>query len=550
MSFGTQYKTASYQTDTKNLLGLVQKLKSEFPHLLLLDIFARENYRGHALPEGVSNRPTIDFFLEYRFLDIDSLENINISMGVQNDRYVPSIAGLFVNASWCEREAYEMYGIGLQNETRTNLLTPPVVGERSFPFRRDKFEDVDGPAWGPFQMDKSFFRPRSVEKNAPENFYMGKILGPIIACPNGPVRLLMDIEGESIKKAYLEVGFSHRALEKKLEGKSVNEIPLYLERLSHLAPHYGSYLSAFFFETLFHITIPERAQGIRMAILEMSRIMSHCVALENLFYTYDQHLPLTVMKWARAKCCELFLELSEGNYFGDLIIVGGLKRDIPRTFPIKCLAFVHELNNHIVSVASYLHHNQAWLAHTQLVPLDHHLGLRYGVLGPNIRASGINLDFRKRIKPYFYSEIDFDIPLGVTGTTHDRTLIRMEEIKQSLRIISQVLDHVPEGDILSRNLNAEIAQKMAAVFPVDETFIPRHRAMVEGPEGPLMLEIYFQPNRLLITAMSDLKIERFRFLSGGFMAAQCLPNVLSDQPHESALGALYSFNINFAEVDR
>ncbi|HAZ14290.1 MAG: hypothetical protein A2X86_18870 [Bdellovibrionales bacterium GWA2_49_15] len=530
MSFGIQSKTSDYHTNPKGLLKLVQKLKTEVPHLLLLDIFARENH----------NEETADFFLEYRFLDIDGLGNINISMSVQADRYVPSIAELFVNALWCEREAFEMYGIGFQDQSRTNLLTPTVAGARVFPFRTQ----TTPPVWGPFELDNNFFRPRSVEKNRPENFYRWQVLGPHIAWPNGPVRILMDTEGDYIKGASLEIGFSHRALEKKLEGQSVDEIALYLERLSYLAPHFGSFLTAYFFETLFQIQIPERAQGIRMAILEMSRIMSHCTALENLFFTLEMSMPLTVMRWARAKCLEIFLELSEGNYFGELIIVGGLKRDISRAFPTKCLDFVHEFNNHMTSLASYLKNNQVWLAQTQQVPLDHHLGLQYGVLGPNIRASGINLDFRKRIRPYFYSEIDFEVPLGVTGTIHDRAMIRMEEIRQSLRIISQVLDHVPEGEILNGKLHTVIAEKMA-----EPEFIPHHRAMVEGPEGPLMMEIYFRPNPALKT-MHDFRIERFRFLSGGFMAAQCLSKVLMEQPFEAALRALYSFNINFAEVDR
>ena len=333
MSFGLQYKTSSFHSNPKGLIKLVQKLKAEFPHLLLLDIFAREqaNDRTYAEPAEA-----LDFFLEYRFLDIDSLENINISVSVQADRYVPSITSLFVNADWCEREAHEMYGIGLRNADRTNLLTPAVFGERIFPFRsqdksQDKSTGANGPVWGPFAIDKSFFRPRSIEKNTPENFYKWKVLGPHIAWPNGPARLLMDTEGDTIKKASLEVGFSHRALEKKLEGRSVNDIALYLERISYLAPHFGSFLTAYFFETLFQLPIPERAQALRMAILEMSRIMSHCTALDNLFFILELQTPLTVMKWARTKCWELLLELSGGNYFGDLIVVGGLKKCIPIT---------------------------------------------------------------------------------------------------------------------------------------------------------------------------------------------------------------------------
>lgn len=274
-------------------------------------------------------------------------------------------------------------------------------------------------------------------------------IGPSHPAMHGIVRIMVALDGETIVKADVEIGYLHRAFEKMCEQGPYNNAIPYTDRLNYVSPLINNIGYCLAVEKLFGIETTERCQYIRVVMSELSRISDHltCIganAMELGSFTVFLYL---------IKARELLYELIENVTGARLTIsyarVGGLKSDLPEGFAEKTLGFIKDIRGILKETEGLLNKNRIFvdrMKDTGLISKEDALG--YGITGPFLRSTGADYDVRKD-KPYLvYGRLDFDVPVGEHGDNLDRYYVRMEEMKQSMRIVEQALRDMPKGEIM------------------------------------------------------------------------------------------------------
>lgn len=274
-------------------------------------------------------------------------------------------------------------------------------------------------------------------------------IGPAHPATHGALRFFVDLDGETIVKAATEIGWLHRGFEKHSENSSWSQVIPYTDRLNYCSSMMNNVGYCLAVERLLGIEIPDRAKFIRVIVSELSRIMDHLIcigtsavdlgALSNFWYFYN--VREQIYDWTE-KLCGARLTT---NYTR----IGGVMRDLPPDFDAGIRKVLKDLDKAVRDVARLLERNRIFVDRTQGVgAISKEDALNWGFTGPCLRASGVPYDLRKAQPYYYYDTFDFDVPVGTTGDTYDRLMLRMEEIRQSKRIVEQALERIPGGPIL------------------------------------------------------------------------------------------------------
>ena len=324
-------------------------------------------------------------------------------------------------------------------------------------------------------------------------------IGPHHPATHGVLRLLTTLEGEIVRDVKPIIGYVHTGIEKSCEDQQYWKAITFVERMDYLAYYYNAMAFCMAVERLLEEEVPPRAQYLRVLHLELNRIASH------LFWIATAALDIgaVTMLWWGCRDRDLVLDLFEMSsgqrihtrYFQ----VGGVMEDIPPGFEAKTREFVKVMPRRLDQYLSLLDRNEIWLNRTKgtgVVPVERLLEL--GVTGPLLRAAGHPWDLRKATPYSSYDQFDFNVPVGTVGDNYDRFRVRIEEMRQSLRIIEQALDGLPEGPHITPNRKValpprhELATSMEALIhhfklvtegfrvPPGETY-----AAVESPRGEL-----------------------------------------------------------------
>jgi NADH-quinone oxidoreductase subunit D len=324
-------------------------------------------------------------------------------------------------------------------------------------------------------------------------------LGPHHPATHGVLRLLVTLEGEIVRDVKPIIGYLHTGIEKTCEDKSYWKVIPVIERMDYLAYYFNAFAFCGAVETLVGVDVPPRAQYLRVIHMELNRIMSHLVWLG----TSALDLGAISMFWycfrEREQILDLF-EMSSGQrmhtrYFQ----VGGVIEDIPRGWEEKLRAFIEVMPSRADQYAAILDRNEIVLQrlrHTGIVDAD--TLLNHGVTGPLLRAAGNPWDLRKAAPYSSYEQFDFKIPVGTVGDNYDRYKVRVAEIYESVKIIQQAIDGLPEGPFITDDRKValpprhELATSMEALIhhfklvtegyrvPPGEVYYP-----VESPRGEL-----------------------------------------------------------------
>src|SRR5919205_4160475 len=276
-------------------------------------------------------------------------------------------------------------------------------------------------------------------------------MGPQHPSTHGVFRMILTIDGETVVAARPVMGYLHRSVEKLCESRTYLQDVVFTDRLDYLAPMSTNLPYAMALEKLAGIEVPERAQYIRVIMCELQRIASHCVAIGTfaadvgtfftpLMYTFrERERILDIFEM----CCGARLTLTYIRY-------GGVSRDVPDDGVEAIRRFVEIMPAKIDEYEGLLTNNEIFIARTRNVGiLPPELAIAYSVTGPVLRASGIPYDIR-RAEPYsIYDRFEFDIPVRRGGDNYDRYLVRLAEMRESLRILRQAIDGLPDGEILS-----------------------------------------------------------------------------------------------------
>jgi NADH-quinone oxidoreductase subunit D len=324
-------------------------------------------------------------------------------------------------------------------------------------------------------------------------------MGPHHPATHGVLRLLVTLEGEVVRDLKPVIGYVHTGIEKTAEDKSYWKAIPVVERMDYLAYYFNAMAFCGAVETLLQLEVPKRAQYLRVIHLELNRIMSHLVWLG----TTALDLGAISMFWycfrEREKILDLFEYSSGQRMHTRYFQVGGVFEDIPRGWEEKCRVFLRDMPNRVDQYGDLLNRNEIVLRRLRGVcPLDEQTLLELGVTGPLLRAAGNPWDLRKAMPYSSYEDFEFRIPVGTTGDNWDRYAVRLAEMRESVRIIEQALDGLPEGPTIVDDRKValpprhELATSMEALIhhfklvtegfrvPPGEVYYP-----IEGPRGEL-----------------------------------------------------------------
>jgi NADH-quinone oxidoreductase subunit D len=317
-------------------------------------------------------------------------------------------------------------------------------------------------------------------------------MGPSHPATHGVLRLKVEMNGETITQCEPVIGYLHRGDEKIAENMTYNQFIPYTDRLDYIGPIHNNVTFALAVEKLAQLEVPPRCQAIRVLCCEIARLQSHllgcgvygmdCGALTVFMYTFTE----------REKLYTLIEQLTGARFTTSYTRIGGLARDIPDGWLGNVLKVMNELEPVIEEVDQLLTRNRIFYDRTVGVGvISREDAIAYGLTGPNLRASGVPVDLRKDMPYLGYEQYDFDVPVGNTGDSYDRWLVRLEEMRQSIRIIRQVIDQMPDGPWYAEEAKKIFAPQKDKILTSMEELIQNFMIVTEGPQMPAG-EVYFE----------------------------------------------------------
>src|SRR5271157_2613906 len=273
-------------------------------------------------------------------------------------------------------------------------------------------------------------------------------MGPSHPATHGVLRIVLELDGEEITKADPDVGYLHRGDEKIAESMTYTQFIPYTDRLDYLAPLANNVAYALAVEKLLgiHDKLPPRCQYIRVMVAELARISSHLLGLGAFAMDTGAVTVFLLTFTEREKIYNLAEAASGARLTTTYTRIGGLMRDIPSTWCDQVRQFCDEFEVALAEAETLLTRNRIWVDRLRdLAVISKEMAIDYALSGPNLRGSGVEWDLRKN-QPYLcYKDLEFDIPVGSVGDCYDRYLVRMEEMRQSVRILRQCLQKIPGG---------------------------------------------------------------------------------------------------------
>ena len=356
-------------------------------------------------------------------------------------------------------------------------------------------------------------------------------MGPQHPSTHGVLRVVLRLDGERVVGADVVIGYLHRGIEKLCEHRDWLQIVLITDRMDYVAAASNNLGYVETVEKLMSLEVPPRARYIRTILAELQRIASHCLWLG----THAMDLgAMTVFLYAFRER-ELILDLFE-DYCGarltyNAMRIGGLPLDIPPRWDEKVRAFCDILDTKVYEYEELLTRNRIFLERTRGVGvIGGEEAIAIGLSGPALRGSGVPRDVRKD-EPYAaYADVEFNVPIGMAGDTYDRYLVRVEEFRQSTRIIRQALDGLPEGPIIGK--------------------VPR---LIKPPAGETYHAIESPKGEIGYFIVSDGKSNvpyRFRVRPPSFCNLQALPRLIKGHLVADVVALIGSIDIVLGEVDR
>jgi NADH-quinone oxidoreductase subunit D len=380
-------------------------------------------------------------------------------------------------------------------------------------------------------------------------------MGPSHPATHGVLRLVLELDGEIITKADPDVGFLHRGDEKIAENMHYNQFVPYTDRLDYLAPLANNVAYAMAVEKLMGWELPPRGQALRVICCEMARISSHLLgvgvfamdvgAMSVFLYTFQQ----------REIIYNLTEQLTGARFTTSYTRVGGQTRDMNEAFITGLQKFLDDVIPVIDEMDKLLSRNSIFLGRTQNIGIiSKEDAIAWGLSGPNLRGSGVDFDLRKA-HPYLgYEKYEFDVPIGTTGDCYDRYLVRMEEMRQSVRILKQVFATLPGGPINVGDPKNVLPKKERVLMKMEE-LIHHFIVATQGIDAPPG-EVYFGAENpkgelgFYICSKGGGVPYRLKIRAPSFINLSILPKILPGHMVSDVPAILGSFDFVMGECDR
>ncbi len=380
-------------------------------------------------------------------------------------------------------------------------------------------------------------------------------MGPSHPATHGVLRIVLELDGEIITAADPDVGYLHRGDEKIAENMQYNQFVPYTDRLDYLAPLANNVAYTLAVEKLMGWELPPRGKAIRIICCEIARISAHLLGLGAFAMDVGATTVFLYTFTEREKLYNLIELLTGARFTTSYTRVGGMTRDLPEGFIAQLNTFLDEFIPQVDELDKLLTRNRIWVDRTRdLGLISKEDAISYGLTGPNIRGSGIDYDVRKA-NPYLdYQNYDFDIPIGTVGDAYDRYLVRLEEMRQSVVILRQVIEKLPAGPITvhdPKNLPPEKPQVLMKMEELIHHFII-HTEGVNAPPG----EVYFSAENpkgelgFYINSRGGGVPHRLKIRAPSFVNLSILPKILPGHMMSDVVAILGSLDFVMGESDR
>ncbi len=311
-------------------------------------------------------------------------------------------------------------------------------------------------------------------------------MGPSHPAMHGTVRIVLTVDGEKIVKGDVQPGYLHRCFEKEAEHATYTQVFPYTDRLNYVSPMINNCGWAMAVEKLLGLThsIPKRAEYIRVIVSEMSRITDHLTCVGASAMELGAFTPFLYLLKAREWMYELLEKISGARLTHSYVRVGGVSKDLPENFAHELTQLLDRTASVMVECENLLNNNKIFRDRMAGIGcLTKEDAIRTGCVGPIARAAGVDYDVRRDFAYSVYPELEFDVPLGTTGDCYDRYLVRLEELKQSMRILRQCLVQIPEGPVMTDDHRVALPPKQAAYNTI-ESMIRHFKHIVDGVRVP------------------------------------------------------------------
>jgi NADH-quinone oxidoreductase subunit D len=380
-------------------------------------------------------------------------------------------------------------------------------------------------------------------------------MGPQHPATHGVLRVELEVEGETVVRARPVIGYLHTGIEKTMESKLYYKALPCTDRMDYLAPMSNNLGFSLAVEKLMDIEVPEKVKWARVCLAELTRIKSHLVWLGTHAIDLGAMSMVLYAFRERETIVDIYEACAGQRMMTSYIRIGGLAEDLPPDFDRLVRRFLKIMPEALKDYESLLTHNRIFINRTRNVAvISAENALNWSLSGPMLRGSGVRKDLRKD-NPYSgYEKFDFDIALGRHGDAYDRYLLRLEEIRQSLRIIQQAIDGMPEGPHRAHVPGVVLPPKDDVLYKM-ESLIFHFKIITEGfvsPKGAVYQGIESPKGELgfYISSNGTNKPNRVRVRPPSFLNLACLPALVEGHLLSDVVCAIGSIDIVLGEVDR
>ncbi|MGZ5027099.1 MAG: NADH-quinone oxidoreductase subunit C/D [Methylobacter sp.] len=536
------------------------KFQAASPYALLFDLTAideRRRVHRQALPSS-------EFTVIYHLLSFERNEDIRLKVAlIEADLSLPTISHLWPSANWYEREIWDMFGIVFEGHPHLKrILMPPTW--QGHPLRKDHYARATETE--PFsiseeqqdiEQDALRFVPEDwgMRRHSKDSDFMFLNMGPNHPSVHGVFRVALQLDGEEIVDALPDIGYHHRGAEKMGERQTWHTYIPYTDRVDYLGGSINNLPYLLTVEQMAGIEVPARAQVIRVMICELYRLASHLV-----FYgTYTQDLgqmsPIFYMFIDREKVFDILESITGARMHASYFRIGGVVADLPKGWDKRIREFIDYLPARLYQYDKLVLQNSTLKRRTQGIgAYNTNEAIDWSATGPNLRATGFEWDCRKA-RPYSgYENYEFDIPVGKHGDCYDRCIVRVEEMRQSLRIIRQCLDNMPEGPCKAYHPLTTPPPKERTLHDI-ETLIQHFLNVSWGPVIPagecsITIEATKGLNAYYLTSDGGTQSYRTRIRTPSFPHLQMIPMMCRGMMIPDLIAILASIDFVMADVDR
>ncbi len=531
------------------LYPAVEALKTAHGYTLLLEITAIDNL-DRPRPHGAR------FELLYLLRHRDFTEVLALKVPLHRpEKWITSITPLYPAANWLEREVYDQYGITFVGHPMLKRILNHMEFE-GHPLRRDYPIDRQHLCTTTQDLMDEMAPELAARGLEPERDNLMLLnLGPSHPASHGTIRTLVALDGETIVAGVSEIGYLHRGFEKACEVHTYNQIIPYTDRLNYCSALMNNIGFAKAVEEMLEITLPDRAIFIRVILAELSRIIDHLVCLAAGLLDMGAQTNYWYLFNPRNDAYEFLSKLTGARLTNSFMRIGGMTHDLYEGWEEDLRQILKKIAEGIDQTLTMTAHNRIFNERVQdiaVVPAEEAIG--WGFTGPNLRASGVAYDLRFTRPYYYYDTFDFEMVVGSVGDTHDRMMVRFEEMRQSMRIIEQAMARIPDGPVRVDDRAVTLPPK-EEVYTTIEGTIDQFKLTIEGvkvPAGEHYGATEAANGELGFTIVSDGSGTPYKVKvrAPSFLHMQAYPKIIEGGQVADAIMTLGSLNIIAGEMDR